>query len=371
VKPPAADASTLGAGPRPAAGGLLGNSKLDLAYRFAPRYRIIWIGLAAIILLSVITAQQLWSEGSVQFITALAGVMAIAAIGQGTVIVSGGIDLSVPAVMTLGGIMIVKLTQSSHVAPVAAIALCFAVAAAIGLLNGLLIAVVKINALITTLAMAGVVTGATIMWAGSTFSATGNVPSALQDTASSHLGPVSVLCLIGLAVTFLAAFVLRSTVWGRSFVAMGANPHTAQVIGIRATAYEVSGYVVAALLYMGAGLLLAGLLHTPDYSLGRPYQLGTIIVVALGGASLAGGPASMLSIGGAALFLVLLDQYLQVKGYSAGVREVVNGVILVAAVALATVGTGRGKLVRAISSVLKRRPSEGASKSQHDSQGAY
>jgi ribose/xylose/arabinose/galactoside ABC-type transport system permease subunit len=261
--------------------------------------------------------------------------------------------------MTLGGIMMVKLTESSHLAPAAAIALCFAAAVVIGLLNGILVAVVKINALITTLAMAGMVTGATIIWAGSTFSATGNVPAALSDTANADIGPVSVLCLIGLAVAFLAAAGLRSTVWGRSFVAMGSNPHAAHVIGIRATAYEVSGYVVAAVLYMGAGLLLAGLLHTPDYSLGRPYQLGTIIVVALGGASLAGGPASMLSIGGAAFFLVILDQYLQIKGYSAGVREVVNGVILVAAVALATVGTGRGKLVRAISSVLKRRPADG------------
>jgi len=113
------------------------------------------------------------------------------------------------------------------------------------------------------------------------------------------------------------------------------------------------------MLYMGAGLMLAGLLHTPDYTLGRPYQLGSIIVVALGGASLAGGPASLLSIAGAAFFLVTLDQYLQVKGYSAGVREVVNGVILVTAVALAMVGTGRGFLLRTVSSVIQRRPAKG------------
>ena len=83
------------------------------------------------------------------------------------------------------------------------------------------------------------------------------------------------------------------------------------------------------------------MLTTPDQTLGSAYQLSTIIAVALGGAALAGGPASLTCTIGGCLFVSLLDQYLQAKSFSGGVSQIVNGVVLIVAVALVTAGSGR------------------------------
>jgi ribose/xylose/arabinose/galactoside ABC-type transport system permease subunit/enoyl-CoA hydratase/carnithine racemase len=253
-------------------------------------------------------------------------------------IISGGIDLSIPAVMTLMGAVLVKQSAGHNQDLLTTVALALAVATGIGAVNGVLIAYVRLNALIVTLAMAGTVTGGTLLWAGVSFSSSGSVPSDAMRLAQSHVGWVSTLAFIAIVMLIVFAWGLRRTRLGRYFVAAGTNPSAAKTLGIPVPRYEAAGYVVAGFAYGLAGLLLAAVLKSPDYSLGGPYQLETIVAVALGGASLAGGPASVAGTGAACAFLALLDQYLSIKGLAAGVRQLVNGGVLLAAVALVTVG---------------------------------
>jgi len=338
------------------------NAARDLAFRFAPRYRVVWLALAALIILCLVSKPAVFHTDSLTLITALAGVLAIASAGQLLVIMSGGIDLSVPSVMTLAAGIIVHHTNAHNGQLMGAIILALVVSAGIGLLNGLLIAVAKLNAVIVTLAMAGAIAGVTLLWLGTSFSNSGNVPANLASFCSKHVGFLSLVGIVALVLVVALALIMRTTRVGRSYIAAGTNRVAAEIIGIRVTWYEIAGYVFAGVLYGVAGIFLAGLLTSPDATVGSAYQLTTIIAVALGGAALNGGPASLIGTMAGCAFLSLLSQYLQTSNFSAGVSGVTNGVVLVVAVAMVTAGSG-GRLQRWVSlpSQLARRRTNGGS----------
>ncbi len=312
----------------------------SLQFRFRASYRLVWLALAVLIIVCALTGSATFHEVSLQVTTALAGVLAIAAAGQLLVIMGGGIDLSVPAIMTLAAGIVVKQTQGLDGSLLTAIVEALIVGGLIGLVNGAIIALFRLSALIVTLAMAGIITGGTLVWAGVTFSATGHVPPALSSLGGDSIGPVSVIGLVGVICLGLLAWAIQHTRVGWSFVAAGTNRVAADIVGIRVRRYEIGGYAAAGVLYAIAGVLLAGIVINPDYTLGTPYQLDTIIAVALGGASLAGGPGSVLCTSCACLFLTLLDQYLAVKGFTAGVNDVANGVVLLISVAVVSMAGG-------------------------------
>jgi ribose transport system permease protein len=334
--------------------GVTSNRGVDLKFRFAPRYRVVWIALLALALLTLISAHEVFRTDSMTLVTGLAGVLTIASAGQLLVIMSGGIDLSVPAVITLAAGIVVHQTNAVDGRLFGAIVEVLVITAAIGLITGLLVVVVRLNAMIVTLAMNGVVTGVMLLWIGTTFSNTGQVPANLAKLAVRHVGFMSLVGLIAIGLVALLALVLRSTSAGRCYVAAGTNRVAAEIIGVRVAFYELGGYVLAAMLYGIAGIFLAGLLTTPDFTVGDAYQLSTIIAVALGGAALAGGPASLVCSAGGCFFVALLQQYLQAKSYSAGVSQVVNGLVLILAVALVTVGSGGRFRISRIAAFVKR-----------------
>jgi ribose transport system permease protein len=322
--------------------------RADLPFRFLPRYRVVWVALAAMIILCAVSEPDVLHESSLKFITLLAGVLAIAAAGQALVIISGGIDLSVASVMTLAGAIVVKQTNGSDGRLGVAIAEALVAAVAVGLLNGVLVTFARINAFIVTLATNSIILGATLIWAGTSYSTTGQAPSGLTHFTERSAGPISLIGILGLVMLGLLGAILRRSAAGRSFVATGTNRLAARILGVRVSAYQVGGYVVAALLYVVAGILLAGVVMTPDNSVGDSYQLTTIVAVALGGASLAGGPASMLCTAGGCLFIGFLNQYLAIGNFSPGVQSLANGIVLVVAVAIVTIRSGGRLRLRAM-----------------------
>lgn len=316
----------------------------DLRFRFRPHYRVVWVALALLLVLCLATAPDLFHSASLTLITALAGVLAVASAGQLLVIVSGAIDLSVPAVMTIAGAIVVKQTQGADDRLLVSIVEAAAVGGVVGLLNGVFVSYAKLNSFIVTLAMGGVVAGVTVLWAGTSFSTTGQVPGALIRFTQHDLGPLSLVGLVGLVVLALGGLALRSSRVGHRFLAMGTNRVAAEIIGIRVRIYQVGGFVAAGILYALAGILLSGIVQSPNLTIGDPYQLTTIVAVALGGASLAGGPGSMLCTGAGCLFVGILDEYLAIKNLGAGVAPLVNGLALIVAVAMVTSGTWRRSL---------------------------
>lgn len=297
----------------------------------------IGIGFALIVLLLLsqfVVTQHFFGHASLSVLTPLVGAMIIVTIGQALVIGTGGIDLSVSAVITLVGQVVLKesLGQSSHLLYSLVVSLVICVA--IGLVNGLLIEGLGLNALVVTLAVGQLVEGATTIYRGQIAHFT-NVPPNLATFAGGSFLGVSYLLYIAIGLAIVLAVFVHRIVPGRRLVLSSAAKRTATLAGIHAKTYRISSYVIAACLYGLGGILLSGQLQTPDLSLGSPYLLATVAAAVLGGAALTGGRVSMFSTLLGAAFLTILDYDLEVKGYSIGIQTIAQGVVLIVALALA------------------------------------
>ncbi len=323
---------------RPASGYIEAARRLLPARRFAA----IWVALGALIVFSIIFQPSAVNGISRPVIVAFASFVVIVAIGQALVFRVGGLDLSAPAVMGLS-VLIVRnvgggaLGSDADLAKAIVIALLFA--ALVGLVNGLLVAVFKLNALIVTLAMSSFVLGAA-SWYEVTHKVESIVPESLQSFGATTQWGMIYPAFIAFGLAILAAFLLTFTAAGRRFTASGANPRAAQVAGIPVTAYQTAAYLMAALLYCSAAILAGGYNGQPTLDVGNNYLFRPIVGVILAGTSLAGGVGSMLSIVAAAFFLQVLGAVLAAMGQPTSVQNMIEGAFIILAAGIFTVQQG-------------------------------
>jgi ribose transport system permease protein len=309
----------------------------------------VWLTAAGLIAISAIIAPGTlsgisWSTGVLPFMSFLA----VAALGEMLVIMTGGIDLCIPGVVTLAGLLLVGYAGGSNANLATAIAACLGWSALVGLVNGVLVGVVGLNPLIVTLAVGQIVLGLA-QWRLTHIVVESAVPSALSSWAQDEFLGVTLLFWTGAAVTVFVALCLRYTSVGRRFQAVGANPQAAWVAGVKVRRHIVFAYVAACVLYGVAGIMLAAFAKNPGLGLGDPYLLGPIAAVVIGGASLAGGLASVTSTWAAAFALTLLAQMLRVRGLSTNLQFVVFG----AAIAAGMVISG-DRVVSFLGGILRR-----------------
>ena len=326
-------------GAEPAARGPVSGRgwRTDLKYRVPGRYVAGWAALVLLIVVVAATEPAALGAGSIRSVTALAGVLALASLGQMLIVMLGAIDLSVPAIMAASaGIAVHYGLPGANLALVILSALVVAVL--ISVFNGALISILRLNPLIVTLATFGIVTGAILLWTGVSFSMTGQAPATLRAVATWSLLNLNACFLFAVVVAIVLAAVLHRTRAGKQVAAVGSNRRAARALGVRVTAVELSTFAAAGLLYGLAGVLLAGFVGTPNSTVGAPYQLATVTAIAIAGGILSGGPASVATVVGASVFLQLLEQALVIAGLSAGSRVIIQGVALALAVAAITLG---------------------------------
>lgn len=294
----------------------------------ASRFLSVWIALLLLVLVAYSIAPATLSRASFAVVLPLTAILAITALGEMLVIMTGGIDLSIPGIITLSALVVVGVAGKSDDRLGIAILVALGVAAMAGLLNGVLIGVLKLNALIVTLAVGGIINGVAIGY-GSGIARESAVPELFSKWITTQFLDISAIFWVSLLVTVLLVLFFRYTVFGRRFQSVGANPRAAWILGIRIDSYEVFAYVLAGLLYGLGGILLAGFLRSPSLVIGVPYLLGPIAAVVIGGASLTGGLASATSTWAAAFFLILLSQMLRVLGLPTALQFVVFGAAII------------------------------------------
>ena len=315
----------------------------------ASRYMPVYVALLLLLIVASIWAPATLSGVAVRAIAPYGAVLGIAALGQMLVVMTGGIDLSVPGTMSLAAVIMVGVGDGSNENVWGAIAIAMAVAAIIGLVNGILIGGLKLNALITTLAVGLIVIGLVNRY-GSTFAVQSPVPTGLSDWTSTRVLGVSPVFWIGVGLTAILIAGLRYTVVGRRFQAVGAHQVATHVVGARVNLHQIVVYVVAAIFYAVAGVALAGLLRNPGVAVGTTYLLGPIAAVVIGGASLTGGLASPLSTFVAALFLTGLNQMLRTMGLPTSLQFVVFGLVIIGGMLVSG-----DRIIRGVERVLRER----------------
>ena len=288
-----------------------------------------------------------FTRGTLSTLTPLVGVLALVAIGQAFVISTGGIDLSLPATMTLVGAIVLEQSGGRNGELLGALVLCAAACIAIGFVNGILVEGLRLNSLVVTLAVGQLVLGCTQLYRGAV-PPVQQVPDNIAAWATADVGGISGVLLASLALAVLATFFLHRVVVGRRLVASSTAERAAALTGIRAPLYRVAAYVVAALVYGVGGVLAAGQTVTPDLTLGEPYLLTSVVAVVLGGAALTGGRVSPVATLMGGVFITVLDFDLRVRGFSAGPRLIVQGAVLVLGLSLIHVVRHRAEFGRAL-----------------------
>jgi len=292
------------------------------------RYLSVWVALALLLIAAWYFAPGTLSRTSFSAVLPLTSFLALAALGQMLVVMTGGIDLSTPGTMTLAAIMAVGISRGLDESFPIAVASALGVSLLIGLLSGVLVGVLKLNPLIVTLAVGQLVYGATLAYADGVPNEA-SVPPQFSEWVNTITFGLSNVEWTAIVASLFLVFFFRYAQVGRKFQSVGANPTAAWILGLQVNGYVVFAYMLAALIYGLNGILLAGFLRSPSLVLGTPYLLGPIAAVVIAGASLSGGLANAISTWAAAFFLELLGQMLRVLGLPTALQFAVFGIAII------------------------------------------
>ncbi len=308
----------------------------DLRSRLrVPRFSAIWVATAVLFAVSPLLASGSVSHSALLSMLPFAAILAIAGIGQTLVIQQRGLDLSVPGMITLTTILVTRIPDGHDDRLPEAIGVILLACIASGLISGIAITWLSITPLVATLGVNALLQG--VVFQITSGASTSAAPPGLANFALDKTFGVPNAVLIAAAAILLVAGIIRSTIVGRRFIAVGASPAAAHAAGVRVKAYEVATYVFASITYGAAGILVAGFLGTPGIGAGNDYLLPTIAAVVLGGTSLVGGVGSVVATGIGALFLTQLEQVVRGMGAPSSVQFIIQGSIIALGMAVGAV----------------------------------
>ena len=273
----------------------------------------------------------------------VASFLGVIATGAMIVILLGQIDLSVPWVVAVGGMMSTAATGWGPLGVAMAIPIGVACGVALGLVNGVGVAYLRIPSMVVTLAVNAVAQGLMVAHTGGFSPQEASSPAMrFLATGNSVLGIPNAL-VVWAAVGAAAIFLLTRTTFGRTVYAIGNRERAAYLSGARTRLVVMSAFAIAGGLSAFGGVLLAGYASKAAQAMGDPYLLPAIAAVVLGGTSILGGRGNYLGTVAGVILITLLQSILSVMQIEEFGRHVIYGVVIIAMLLI----YGRG-----------RRPSE-------------
>lgn len=278
--------------------------------------------------------------GNVLQLLKIAAFLGVVAIGQTLVMLTGGIDLSVAWVLTASAVVFTGICagEDANIIPAAAAALSVGLVA--GLANGLGVVKLRISPIVMTLATNSIMLGATLVYTGGTPS--GSSSPLVRALATESVGgvPAMIILWCGLAAVTIAA--IRYTRGGRKLLAVGENPRVTFLAGINNDRVVIAAYLVCGLTTSVAGILFAAFSGAAFLGMGDQFVLPTIAAVVLGGTSIYGGRGGYGGTMAAVVFITILTTVLVIGNIPQGVRSIIFGVVVLAAILAQRLLTGRG-----------------------------
>ena len=257
----------------------------------------------------------------------------ILAMGMTLVILTGGIDLSVGSVLAFSSIVAATfVTGDNPQSPLVALLVGILTGAVLGLINGCIIAYLKIPPFVATLGMLSVARGLTYAYTGGM--PVPNLSESFLNLGEGFFFGVPMPVLIFLLIFAILWVVLNHTTYGRSVYAVGGNVKSARTAGIATKPVTASVYVIAGLLAGLGGLILTARTSSALPQAGVSYELDAIAAVVIGGTSLSGGVGSIAGTLLGALIIGTINNGLDLLGVSSAYQQIVKGCIIVVAVLL-------------------------------------
>ncbi len=288
------------------------------------------------------------ATGQTQYLTAenLLGLLGrsialgITAIGQTFAILIASIDLSVANLISVSAVLASSIMSGDPSMMLPAIAAVLAVGVVVGLINGLVITQFEVNPLIATLGMALILQG---LLSATFNNFAGEVPEEFQVFAYGQVGGISISLIFLIALTVAAWVFLRFTRAGSNIYSVGGNPDASKLAGMRTTRVVIMAHMICSVCATIAGLYLASRLRSGAPWIGRDgvYDLESIAVVVIGGTALSGGRGGVWGTLMGVMIFSLIDSIFNIAGVDAFAKQILRGVIIVAAVAVYAVRSRR------------------------------
>lgn len=258
-------------------------------------------------------------------------VIGIMAVGMTFVIATGGIDLSVGAVMALSGVISTSLVKGESGVPLSiAILSGIAVGFACGAFSGFFISKLKVPEFIATLATMTMTRGLCYVYTDGRPITGFRGDYKMIGTGSVGIIPIPIIIFTG--IVLIGIFLLNFTQFGRHVLAVGGNEKAAIVSGINSARIKFTCYVLSGITSAVAGIVLAARTQTGQPVAGEGYELDAITAVVIGGASLSGGSGSILGAVVGMLIIGVMTNGLDLLNVSSYYQKVIKGVIILVAV---------------------------------------
>lgn len=295
--------------------------------------------LAALILLNVAVTPYFLAINTLAVNVSQVSTIVLVALGMTLVIASGGIDLSVGAVMALAGALAPLIFQSNWGTANPGLGLALAIllpllaASACGAFNGALVAFLAVQPIIATLILFISLRGVALVLTNGNLQTFTN-PGFSWIGTGRWLG-LPVQGFLALVLVVAIALLVRRTIYGRMLLAVGGNPTAAALAGVPVARVKIATYMIASTLAGLAGLIVVAQNSASDAArIGSLMELDAIAAAVVGGAALAGGRAPILGAALGAVFIQLVSYTLIANGVPDEATLIVTAAIIVAAVRL-------------------------------------
>lgn len=286
--------------------------------------------LVAVVAYFSLTSEFFFSSRNVTNLVSSMAVLAILATGQLFVIITGGIDISIAAQVGLLSIVAVDLSQS--VAYPVALLLVVLLGATIGLVNGLMIVVLKISPIIATVAMLQALSGLSLLLTGG--QPRRNFSDLYTKLGTGSVAGIPLLGILAALVLILGAVLLNRSPLGRYAIAIGGNSEAAYLSGIKVRSFTAGTYVLNSVFCALGAIALSSRTGSGLPDLGAGIEITTIAAVFIGGVAWGGGRGTVTGALLGVLLIGVIGNGLDLKGVNSHVQVIVTGVLMAVAVAL-------------------------------------
>jgi ribose transport system permease protein len=260
----------------------------------------------------------------------LGSFLAILALGQGAVILSGGLDLSVPWTIALCGILAAGYIRGSDGATVWVVPAVLVVGALIGLFNGLGVVFLGLAPIVMTLATNGILQGAALVYSNGT--PAGFSSPVLRWVMTGSLGGMTPVVVLVVAFVAIAVVLLGRTPFGRRLYAVGNSARVATLSGVGVGGTLIGAYILSGVCAALVGILLTGFSGQASLGMGDEYLLPSIAVVVVGGTLITGGRGHYIGMLGGVLLLTALQTLLEGTTLPHAMRSIIFGAVVLSAV---------------------------------------
>jgi rhamnose transport system permease protein len=294
------------------------------------------------------------SEQGIKDLLLNATILVLVAVGEGVVVITRNVDLSVGSVLGVTAFAAGDYLQGGG-NPVVAILIAIAVGIVFGLLNGLLVGIGQVPSLVVTLGTLYIIRGLDSVWVGSREITASKLPAGYANFGHDGIWAIPYLAILAAVVLIAVAYYLRNYRSGRECYALGSNPQAAALAGVPTRKRVLGAFVLCGALAGLAGALYLARFGYADASTGTGYELTVVSAVVVGGVGFTGGSGSVYGAALGALLLTSINSVLPAIGVSSVWVEAIDGILLLLAISLDRVVALR------IAGLLRRRAREARS----------